>query len=213
MPILTKSEVDILVKRIEEVLNLESQNNAQKTKNVKKYLDSIEVSLNDTLIGRVWRGYYFEDKESHNFDEANINALVRILGYSDYAKYLNIGIEKTKNELSNVFDPVLIEINDHLIGEEILVGWVPIHYAKLKYLGDFKFEVIETSDKSHFGKIGEILYADEFYVDFKWQCEYVKLYNGEEKMVEGYSPYVVVKWKYNGPCDFDLIDKQVKIWK
>lgn len=85
-------------------------------------------------------------KESHTFTDNFINALVLILGYSDWEHYQN-------RKPLIIYNPIDIDVSTLEDNLEFTLGWKD-KYCILKYRGELEFEVLKSVNmKSEVGRI------------------------------------------------------------
>lgn len=95
--------------------------------------------LSESTLKRLW-GY---EKYPSTFDYSTLDLLSQVAGYQDWDHYIKT--ISTKNDLIPIFDDRKIQDaeEDLHIGEPVLLGWYPERYAKVEYLENCEFKVIE----------------------------------------------------------------------
>lgn len=116
----------------------------------KKYTDYeklkelIEVQIKpeifpESTLKRLWS----YEKYASTFNYFTLDLLSKAAGYQDWNHYIKT--ISAKNDLIPIFDDRKIQDaeEDLHIEEPVLLGWYPERYAKVKYLGNCEFKVIE----------------------------------------------------------------------
>lgn len=146
---------------------------AQVSVNTVMRLFSYGISEAKKEIARNKKGNIYQAPVSiHSLDD-----FANSLRYKDWESFTRS--IKTDKEL---FDPEAINPSKLHINEEVIVGWQTTHYyAKLKYLGNFLFEVVEREGIGR--EIGEHFIAIKFVIDDI-------LFMGDG--LNGYTPYPTI---------------------
>lgn len=116
----------------------------------KKYTDYeklkelIEVQIKpeifpESTLKRLWS----YEKYASTFNYFTLDLLSKAAGYQDWNHYIKT--ISAKNDLIPIFDDRKIQDaeEDLHIEEPVLLGWYPERYAKVEYLGNCEFKVIE----------------------------------------------------------------------
>lgn len=113
--------------------------------NMNLKLKEIYRSLNIppyTIGGSTLRRLLHKDKYDKSFDIATtLNPLAKLAGYDSWGYYLK------KINASDYAELLPVDIIDDAetleIGAHVKMGWYPIRYAELEYLGDCEFKIIK----------------------------------------------------------------------
>jgi hypothetical protein len=108
---------------------------------------------------------------SGKFNDTTLNQLTRALGFRDWDDYRNQlpKYKLSKEKFDGLFNPDKIVVSKLKEGEIITIGWKPIRFLDAKYLGDFKFEVIEGNLQKQ--KRGETFHAKKFFIDYSFYAD------------------------------------------
>jgi len=108
--------------------------------------ESLKEYLSETTLQRVWRykaGYSTVAIHS-------LNVLCRYVGYSDWEAFSR-QLDDDANVESKLFDGNCIDVDSLRVGAKVRIGWRPNRLCVIRYLGNHRFEAIET----HNSKLSE----------------------------------------------------------
>lgn len=88
-------------------------------------------------LKRAWN--YKSEKTSPSI--ATRNKLAEALQYDGWEAYKEAAQKRVHSE--PLFDPTDIKVDKLIEGEVKTIGWYPNRYCKIKYLGNYQFEVVE----------------------------------------------------------------------
>lgn len=88
-------------------------------------------------LKRAWN--YKSEKTSPG--AATRNKLAESLGYDGWEAYKEAAQKRIHSE--PLFDPEDIKVDKLKEGEVRIIGWYPNRYCKIRYLGNYQFEVVE----------------------------------------------------------------------
>lgn len=178
-----------------------------------KYTQANDLSISPRTLRRIWKTEGKPD-DYVDHEEAILNSLVQILdkdsSWEVYRKNLRVRNEKS------YFSPEQIKVSELEIGSRIVVGWEPIYFFDLEYLGDYNFCIISSYNERY---IGRELSAEAFLIK-KMEVSY-----DLEKGVYGYSlPQIICiqdssmlgsiseNGMYLESDDMDIIDDVLTLW-
>ncbi len=95
------------------------------------------LQLDSTTVGKWWR----TEEPAHWPNLYNRDAVAISLGYNGWKDFCN----KERNLDTLYYDPRDIKIDELEVGEEVVLGWYPEHYAIFDFLGENKFCLKECS--------------------------------------------------------------------
>lgn len=101
--------------------------------------ESIRDYLSDTTLQRVWQYKAGYDSIAIH----TLNVLSRYVGYSDWESFCR-RLKDLSNVESVMYDGASIDVKNLAVGTTLRIGWLPDRVCIIKYLGDFRFEAIET---------------------------------------------------------------------
>ena len=91
---------------------------------------------------------------------SNLSRIARSIKYDDWDHYCAYVTDTIPKQMALDPDDILVE--GMRTGYKFILGWYPLKYAKLKYLGNLEFEIIETEGCHR--KVGDIIIASGFRV-------------------------------------------------
>lgn len=94
----------------------------------------------------------------HSFYEHTIDVCIGVLDYKSWEEFRNAAYAQ-KHELP-LFDPNAIDVNKLRKGDEVIIGWEPDRYCKVRYCGNCHWEVLESIGMSK--KVGDRFDAKRF---------------------------------------------------
>lgn len=101
--------------------------------------------ISSTTLKRIW-GYLDEPLKTR---ESSLSILAKTLGYTDWKEFQNSyqnGLAESKSPSSPTFRNS-INVNDDLKkDDEIMLYWFPDRMCRIRYSGEFQFEVIESEN-------------------------------------------------------------------
>lgn len=171
---LTENQIDYLKGLIEKKLNWEEgdsrKNFVKLHQSIKEKLDeynnknkieikkdpSKSLSIGENTIFRIWK--YI--KGSTVVTDRSYETLIQLLGFDTILQFIAFyEAHKTDKPL---FDPDQIEIEKLAMDQEVILGWVDDNYfMKVKYKGDYEFEVVELKGRFRL-KQGDSFRAKKF---------------------------------------------------
>lgn len=163
---------------------------------LKKYNFTNYIKIQHLLNKKPYKGSFYYDV---------LTGLAIAGGFTDWDDYMQKEWPNEYNELlSNPEDrepPVFFDINvcrnisKIPIGCDIIIGWYPKRYAKLRYMVDFKFQALEKNKQPYPADV--FLYAEEFSVEMV------------EDIYNGYQMHPNIYAKYKGKLNFFDFDKKI----
>lgn len=105
-----------------------------------RYIQSeINETLSTSTLQRLWN--YVSTRSLPRL--STLSLLSRFLGYSCWDSYV-ADLLRNKATESEYITAKLIRTNDLRCGDVLRVGWNPARECKMRYLGDFYFEVVSS---------------------------------------------------------------------
>lgn len=159
---------------IEALANYQS-NMINKHPFIKKYIDeNNKDGLGINTIRRLWCA----EKYSKSFSIAILNILAETARHTDWNNYTQLAIkdspELAEGDNNCVLNDSIDDVEKKLeVGKEYLLGWPPERYAKVKYLGDCKFEVLKYKGRCR-DLIGKYFTARWFEVELTESEKHLK---------------------------------------
>lgn len=98
--------------------------------------------LSSSTLKRLW-GYVSLNPTPR---VTTLDILSRFVGYKNFKMFCE-GLKESKSFVSTFFTARYQTVAELMTGVHITIGWAPNRLVKLKYLGDFQFEVV-TSENS-----------------------------------------------------------------
>jgi len=102
-------------------------------------LDAVREYISETTLQRLWlykTGY--DTVAIHT-----LNVLSHYIGYSDWEAYCK-HLKESSGVESIMFDGEKINVDKLKIGTKVRISWMPDRTCIIKYIGNFRFEAIET---------------------------------------------------------------------
>ena len=101
--------------------------------------------ISSTTLKRIW-GYLDEPLKTRI---SSLSILAKAIGYTDWEEFHNSyqkGMAENKSPSSPNFGNFINVNSDLKVDDEILLFWYPDRTCKIKYSGDFQFEVVESEN-------------------------------------------------------------------
>ena len=101
--------------------------------------------ISSTTLKRIW-GYLAEPLKTR---ESSLSILAKTIGYSDWNDFRNSyeqGLTENRFPSSPNFGNVINVNTDLQKDDEIMLFWFPDRMCKIKYSGEFNFEVLESEN-------------------------------------------------------------------
>lgn len=114
--------------------------------------------ISDKILERMW-GF---EKYEGGHDPATYDALALVAGYEDWKDFIQSLPKEQKK--TPVFFPDAVESSRLEEGEKVTIGWHGIYYIRACYLGDDRFEVLQSKGTRY--KRGDIFRAKWFSVTY-----------------------------------------------
>lgn len=120
------------------------------------------VRIGETSVQYLWDYRKTEHDHYTSFEIRTLNKFVQCFTppYKDWTDFTKKIATSPKTSSKNVVFPEDIDVEDLKIGEVITLELAPDYFVKFKYLGDFRFKIIETEGLNR--KKGEIIEAVKF---------------------------------------------------
>lgn len=118
--------------------------------------------INEATLRNLWE----KDEPKKMPYKSTLSLIVKSLGgYNDWDHYRTVKELKMQEHSLFDIDAPQYKVEKMEIGHEFLIGWYPAHYVKFKYLGNYKFSVLECSDTVRLIN-GDIKYAIKFGISY-----------------------------------------------
>lgn len=118
-----------------------------------------ELNQKSVVSERTIRRIYDHDAKC-GFNEASLSDCVKAIGYNDWADFQQAA--KNRETCFPAGSVQSINVETMHSGTIVLIGWPPHKYVKLKYLGDWEFQIMETAGLKRC--VGDIIEASGFAV-------------------------------------------------
>lgn len=137
--------------------------NKENDKGIKEELRvSGGLAISENTVFRVWG--YINDGTIVS-DSSYLNFVI-LLGFKTILDFINY-YDAHKADC-DLFDPSSINVANLEPNTLITLGWIDVrHYMKVKYLGDFRFEVIDVVGQFK-KKKGDMFEAKKFFLDYAY---------------------------------------------
>lgn len=105
--------------------------------------------ISDTTLKRLWGYVSDQDCEPRH---TTLDLLARFLGCRNFAHFCELGgvisvkTEQRINRSSDMFFYNGCSVEDFEEGEEIIVSWLPNRCCRFRYIGNRRFEVVESEN-------------------------------------------------------------------
>ena len=144
--------------------------------------DQLHENIALSTLERLW-GYV---DGANNTRRSTLNLLAQFIGFQDWSSYLE-NLHTIERGSSNSFIGEGIHTQDLQPGQQIAVTWLPNRKCVFRYLGNMRFEVVESSNSklnvgdtfiTTFFLIGQPLYIDHLILTGHPTVSYVAGNNG-----------------------------------
>ena len=147
-----------------------------------KIWEALHENIALSTLERLW-GYV---DGANNTRQSTLNLLARYVGAKDWRDYLE-QLTKEEHGSSHPFIAEGVHTQDLQPGQQLEVTWLPNRRCVFRYLGDMRFEVVESVNSklsvgdtftSSFFLIGQPLYIDQLIQNAQPPVSYVAGNNG-----------------------------------
>lgn len=97
--------------------------------------------ISPTTLKRLW-GYLDESVQPRR---STLDALAVFVGYPDFARFTE-GLASASEVQSSVSLATSINTSQFTRGKEVTLRWLPDRRCRVRYLGDYRFEVVEAEN-------------------------------------------------------------------
>lgn len=98
-----------------------------------------KIKISVSTLKRLWG--YVNDKHKpriHTLDQLSV-----YVGFQHFSAFCNY-LKTNKTYNSSFFSATQIQTKELTVGSKLEIGWAPNRYIKLLYIGDMRFEVLES---------------------------------------------------------------------
>jgi len=105
---------------------------------------SLSEHMSESTLERLW-GY--STRSSETVSVRTLDVLSKFVGAGNWDNFCKILKEELPNESEEIIGEC-INASNLKTGSELVLGWLPNRKIRIKYLGDHKFEVLESENSS-----------------------------------------------------------------
>lgn len=104
----------------------------------------LKEHISEVTLERLWN---YSTRKSDTTSERSLNVLAQYAGYVDWADFC-ISLRKNAKVESDFFHVDSVLSSDLRVGDRLRLAWQPDRTIVVKYLGDNRFEAVETENSS-----------------------------------------------------------------
>lgn len=163
----------------------------------KKITEANENTIGHQALRRLWG----KDKPERYTYTRNLDSIAESIDFGSWEKYIKI--RKRDITLTKLFDPrqEQYDISKMRIGHKFILGWMPIRYIELEFIGEYQFKILSLSENIN-KKIGDIIVACGFRLLYSEHYDEVTIETkNETKTISGYPlyPSIILEKKETDP--------------
>lgn len=181
--------LDYAIAKLEEKINCKNINHKLDFDKIIKLIEEKGAKYVPDVktLRRAWN-YRKETTKPSKATKESLAIALNFSGWDDFEQH----VERTKGK-DPLFDPSSIKVDELSIGQNITLGWPLRKYAKVKYLGDYKFEIVECKGVKK--EVGDVFNAKRFGIKIPHLTIGI-VYNEETKEED---------LQMGFPCEFNIV--------